>query len=63
MEAYNSVYNYDLIGLVETHLDSTIDEERLSLDGHHRNDLPQNTKMGGVGVYVRILPLLKLVRI
>ena len=34
IEAYNSVYNYDLIGMVETHLDSTIDEGRLALDGY-----------------------------
>ena len=26
MEAYNSVYNYDLIGIVETHQDSTVDD-------------------------------------
>ena len=25
IEAYNSVYNYDLIGIVETHLDSTVE--------------------------------------
>ena len=55
MEAYNSVYNYDLIGLVETHLDITVDEERLSLDGYslHRNNHPQNIKRGGVGLYVK----------
>ena len=59
MEAYNSVYNYDLIGLVETHLDSTVDEERLSLDGYslHRNDHPQNIKRCGVGLYVKDSPL------
>ena len=55
MEAYNSVYNYDLIGLVETQLDSTVDEEILSLDVYslHRNDHPQNIKRGGVGLYVK----------
>ena len=34
MEAYNSVYNYDLIGIVETHLDSTVDKDRLDLNGY-----------------------------
>lgn len=34
IEAYNSVCNYDLISNVETHIDSTIDEDRLSLDGY-----------------------------
>ena len=32
IEAYNSVYNDDLIGIVEIHLDATIDEGRLALD-------------------------------
>ena len=32
MEAYNSVYNHDLIGIVETHLDSTVDQEKLALN-------------------------------
>ena len=27
LEAYNSVYNYDIIGIIETHLDSTIDDD------------------------------------
>ena len=55
MEAYNSVYNYDLIGIVETHLDSTIEEERLALDGYsfHKDNHPQNVKRGGVGLYVK----------
>ena len=34
IEAYNSVYNYDLIGIVETHLDSTVDESKLDLTGY-----------------------------
>ena len=50
MEAYNSGYNYDLIGIVETHLDSTIDEERLALDDYsfHKENHLQNVKRGGV---------------
>ena len=55
MEAYNSVYNYGSIGIVEIHLDRTVDDERLSLDGYslHRHEHPQNIKMGSVGLYVK----------
>ena len=55
IKAYNSIYNYDLIGIVETHLDSTIDECRLSLDGYslHKSNHPQKVKRGGVGLYVK----------
>ena len=55
IEAYNSVCNYDLIGIVETQIDSTVDEDRLSLDGYMflKDNHPQNVKRGGVGLYVR----------
>ena len=55
MEAYNSVYNYDLIGIVETHLDSTVEEEKLALNGYTfiKNNHPQNMKRGGVGLYIK----------
>ena len=54
IEAYNSVYNYDLIGIVETHLDSTVDEDRLALDGYTfiMENHPQNVKRGGVELYI-----------
>ena len=41
--------------VVETHLDTTAEEERLSLDGYslHKNNHPQNVKRGGVGLYVK----------
>ena len=44
IEAYNSVYNYDFIGMVDTHLDSTVDKDRLSLDGYTfiNDNYPQN---------------------
>ena len=29
IEAYNSIFTYDLIGIVETHLDNTVDKNRL----------------------------------
>ena len=55
IEAYNSVYNYDLIGIVETHLDSTIDENKLALNGYTfiKVNHPQNVKRGGVGLYIK----------
>ena len=53
--AYNLVYNNDLIGIVETHLDNTVDDGRLTLDGYtfFRSNHPQNIKRGGVGLYVK----------
>ena len=55
LEAYNSVYNCDLIGIVETHLDTTINEDRLAIDGYtfHKSNHPLNLKRGGVGLYVK----------
>ena len=55
IEAYNSVYKYDLIGIVETHLDSTIDNDRLALEGYSflKSNHPQDVKRGGVGLYVK----------
>ena len=55
IEAYNAVYNYDLIGIVETHLDSTVDVSRLNLTGYSffKSNHPNNVKRGGVGLYVK----------
>ena len=55
IEAYNSVYNYDMIGIVETHLDSTIEESRLALDGYTfiKSNHPHDIKRGGVGLYIK----------
>ena len=55
IEAYNSVHSYDLIGIVETHLDSTTDESKLTLDGYSffKNNHPQNIERGGVGLYYK----------
>ena len=55
IEAYNSVYNYDLIGIVETHLDSTTDENKLALNGYTfiNDNHPQNVKRGGVGLCIK----------
>ena len=55
IEAYNSVYNYDLIAIVETHLDSAMDEDRLALDGYTftKEKHHQNVKRSGVGLYIK----------
>ena len=55
IEAYNSVYNYDMNGVVETHLDSTIEESRLALDGYTfiQSNHPHDIKRGGVGLYIK----------
>ena len=55
IEAYNSVYDYDLIGVVETHLDSSAEEEKLILNGYSfiRQNHPQDIKRGGVGLYIK----------
>ena len=66
IEAFNSVYKHDLIGIVETHLDSTFDDGRLTLDGYNffKSNHPQNVKRGGVGLYVKeSLPSQKIVLI
>ena len=49
------MYNNDLIGIVETHLDSTVDDGRLKLDGYtfFKSNHRQNIKRGGVGLYVK----------
>ena len=49
------MYNYDLIGILETHLDSTIDEGRLALDGYTfvKSNHPQNVKRGGAGLCMK----------
>ena len=55
IEAYNAVYSYDLIGKIETHLDSTVNEDKLALDRYKfiKNNHPQNVKKGGVGLYIK----------
>ena len=55
IKAYNTVYNYDLIGVVETHLDNTVDESKLAIDGYsfYKSNHPQHGKRVGVGLYVK----------
>ena len=51
IEAYNSIYNYDLLGVVENHLDSTAQESKLMLHGYTfiKDNNPLDVKRGGVG--------------
>ena len=55
LEAYNSVYNYDLMAITETHLDSKVDKNKLGIDGYTflKNNHPLDIKRGGVGLYVK----------
>ena len=55
--SYDSIYNYDLICLSETFLDSSFlpDDSRLSMSDYNliRADHPNDVKRGGVCVYVK----------
>ena len=62
IDAYNTVNKYDIIALVETHLDSTIDlpenfcqTSKLHIEGYSfiRRDHPANTKRGGVSLFCK----------
>ena len=57
LSSYNSIFNYDLICLCETFLDSSFphDDPRINLDGYDliRADHPNDVKRGGVCVYVK----------
>ena len=50
IEAYNSVYNYDIITFSETYLDSSVPNESISLTGFskkiYRSDHPNDVKRG-----------------
>ena len=55
IEAYKSICKYDLLGIVETHLDNCIDQKRLAVKGY---DLiacnhPSNIKRDGVGLCIK----------
>ena len=59
IEGYNFVYNYDIIVLSETYLDSSIPNESINLAGFskyiHRSDHPNDVKRGGVCLYFKEL--------
>ena len=56
-EAYNSIYTYDLIDIVETHLDDAIDQERLTLKWYYltASNHPLHIRKDGVGLYAKEL--------
>ena len=60
IEAYNSVYNYDLIGIVETHLDNTVDKDKLAINGYTfvNDNHPQNLKRVALS-YISKIPFLQ----
>ena len=55
LQAFNSVYKYDIICISETFLDSSYsnDDQNLSIDGYNiiRADYPGNIKRGGVCIF------------
>ena len=55
LTAYNSALNYDLICLIETYLDSTVDPNNLLFNGYNllRADHADSVKRGGVCLYYR----------
>ena len=57
LEAYNSIYDYDIICLSETYLNSpqSGNDPALNLQGYElvRSDHPSNTKRGGVCMYYK----------
>ena len=62
LKAYNSIYKFDIICLLETYLDSTIlhDDSNLEISGYNivRSNHPSNKISGGVCIYYKsYLPL------
>ena len=58
--AYESVHKFDIICLLETYLDSSIDDESLEISGYYliRSDHPSNKKRGSICIcYRNFLPL------
>ena len=55
LEAYNSVFHYDLIALSETNLNGTIHNGEILTEGFSKeifcNDHPSGDKQGGVSIY------------
>ena len=63
IEAFIKTHNFDIIYLLETFLDSSIDfsDTRININGYSlRADHPSNTKHGGVCMYCKIyLPVIR----
>ena len=63
IEAHNSFYNYDLIALSETYLDSSITNETISLTGFSKEifrcDHPDGMKRGGICLFFKDILTIK----
>ena len=57
IEAYNSIYHFDVKAISESMLDRTISNDDIFIEGFRReifrSDHPSNTKVGGACVYFR----------
>ena len=55
LEAYNAIHDYYLIGIVEIHLNDTVDETKLTLNGYSLtiNSHSLSRKRGGFGLYYK----------
>ena len=57
IEAYNSLYKYEVIAVSESMLDSKVRDEEISIEGFSkevfRNDRPSDSKIEGVCMYFR----------
>ena len=57
IEAYNSLYKYDVFAVSESMLDRTVRDEEISIEGlskeMFRYDHPRDSKVGGVCMYFR----------
>ena len=55
IEAYSSLYDYDLLGIVETPFDCFFDESKVIIPGYTfaKSNHPSNTKLGGVLRYIK----------
>ena len=57
IEAYNSVFHYDIIALSETYLSKSIKDEDIRIEGYSReifrSDHPNGKKEGGVCLYFK----------
>ena len=53
--AYNTVQKFDIICILETYLNSSVNENLLLIPGYHllRADHPDNLKKGGVCLYYK----------
>ena len=56
IEAYGTLYKYDIITISETMLDSSVSNNESLIDGIsdeiYCSDYPNNTKMGGVCLFL-----------